>query len=90
MLDLVEELHRVRNRQWNSGRFIVFQTVILQQARHITAYQAIRQRIEKRLDAWEAGHHGMLVEENLCTCSQYLIATCREESKDNRDKTNHI
>ena len=90
MLDLVEELHRVRNRQWNSGRFIVFQTVILQQARHITAYQEIRQRIEKRLDAWEAGHHGMLVEETLRTCAQYLTAACREESEEHRDKTYYI
>ena len=48
---LVEEMRRVGDRLWNSERFIVFQTVILQQARHITASQSIQQRIEKRLDA---------------------------------------
>ena len=29
VVDLVEELRRVRDRRWNSERFIVFQTVIL-------------------------------------------------------------
>ena len=38
---LGEELHEVQDRQWNSERFIVFQTVILQVARHVTAYPAI-------------------------------------------------
>ena len=55
------ELKGVRNRLWNLERFIVFQTVILQQSRHVTASQAIRQRIEKRLDAWAEGSHRMLV-----------------------------
>ena len=44
------ELKGVRDRLWNSERFIVFQTVILLQSRHITASQAIRWRIEKILD----------------------------------------
>ena len=47
---LREELKGVRDRRWNSERFIIFQTVTLQQARHVTAFQAIRCRIEKRLD----------------------------------------
>ena len=49
---VVEELRGVQYRQWNSERFIVFQKVILQRARHVTASQAIRLRIEKRLDTW--------------------------------------
>ena len=48
---LGEELKGVQDRRWNSERFIVFQTVILQQARHVTASQAIRWRIENQLDA---------------------------------------
>ena len=48
---LVEELHGVRDRQWNSRRFIIFQKLILQQALHVTASQSIRRSIEKRLDA---------------------------------------
>ena len=51
---LGEELKGGRDRRWNSGRFIVFQTVILQQARNVTASQAIQWRIGKRLDAWGA------------------------------------
>ena len=39
------EMQGVRNRWWNSERFIVFQTVILQQSCHVTASHAIRHRI---------------------------------------------
>ena len=42
---LAEKLTGVRDRQWNTERFIVFQTVILQRVCHVTAYQAIRRRI---------------------------------------------
>ena len=48
---LREEMKGVRDRRWNSEWFIIFQTVILQRACHVTASQAIRRRIEKRLDA---------------------------------------
>ena len=33
---LVEELRRLRERLWNSERFIVSYMVILQRARHVT------------------------------------------------------
>ena len=41
------------------------QTVILQRAWHVTAYQDILLRIEKILDAWAEGSHRMLVEVTL-------------------------
>ena len=43
------EMQGVWDRRWNSERFIIFQTVILQQARHVTISHAIR-----RLIAWDA------------------------------------
>ena len=42
---LVGDLRGVRDRLWNSKRFIVFQTVILQQAQHVTASQAIQRMV---------------------------------------------
>ena len=48
---LVKELRGVRDRGWNSERFIVFQTVTLQRACHVTEYWDICRRIEKRLAA---------------------------------------
>ena len=42
---LVEDLHGVWDILRNLERFIVFQTVILQRANHITASQVIRRRI---------------------------------------------
>ena len=59
------EMQGVRDRRWNLERFIFFQTVILQRARHVTASQAIRRRIEKRLDAWGEVKHAILVEDTL-------------------------
>ena len=67
---LVREMRGVLDRQWNSERFIVFHMVALQRARHVTAYRNIRRRIEKRLDAWEAGHFAMLVEDTLRSSTQ--------------------
>ena len=62
------EMQGVQDRRWNSERSIVFQTVILQRARHVTASHAIRRWIEKRLDAWGAGKHAMLVGDTLRSC----------------------
>ena len=55
VVSLVEDLCGVRERRWNFERFIVFQTVILQRACHVTASQEIRWRIENILDSWDAG-----------------------------------
>ena len=70
-------------------RYIVFQTVILQQARHVTASQAIHWRIGKRLDAWAEGKHDMLVEVTLQACGEYLTAVQREETVEHRAQTYH-
>ena len=86
---LVGELRGARDILWDLERFIVFQTVILQQDHHVTKSQAICWSIEKRLDAWEAGRHEMMVEETLHTCAQYLTSARREESEEHRDKTYH-
>ena len=70
-------------------RFIVFQTVILQQDRHVTAYHATRWQIEKRLEAWEDGKHGMIAKDTLRTCAEYFTIARREESTENRAQTYH-
>ena len=71
------ELQGVRDRRWNSERFILFQTVILQRACHVTASHAIRRRIEKRPEAWGASKHAMLVGDTLRSCKDYLTAARR-------------
>ena len=70
----------MRGRRWNSERFIVFQTVILQRDFHVTASHTIRRRIKKRLDAWDDGIHRMLVDQMLRTYVQYLTASRMEDS----------
>ena len=62
----------------------------LQRARHVTASWHIRRSIEKRLDAWEAEHYAMLVEDTLRSCTQYLVTVRREETAEHRTKTFHI
>ena len=79
----------VRDRLWNLERFIVFQTVTLQRAQRVTTSQAIRQRIEKRLDAWGEVKHAILVEDTLCTSTQYLTINQREETAEHRAQTYH-
>ena len=79
----------VRDIQWNSERFIVFQKVILKRARHVTVYHAIRHRIDKRLDAWGEGKHAMLVEDTLRSCEEYLTVNRREETAEHRAQTYH-
>ena len=64
------ELKKVWERLLNLERFIVFQTVILQRAQHVTASQAIRRRIGKILDTWAEGKHLMLVEDTLRACGE--------------------
>ena len=86
---LVRELRGMPDRKWNAERFIVFQTVTLQRARHVTASRDIRRQIEKRLDAWEAGAYKMLVEDTLRSSTQYRTAVRREESAEHRAKTFH-
>ena len=86
---LVRKLRGVRDRHGNLERFIVFQTVKLQRARHVTASRDFHRRIEKRLDAWEAEHFAMLVEDTLSSCTQYLTAARREETVDDRAKKFH-
>ena len=83
------EMQGVRDRRWNSERFIVFQTVILQRARHVTASHAIRRQTVKRLDAWGAGKHAMLVGDTLRSCEEYLTAARREETAEHRAQTYH-
>ena len=83
------EMQGVWDRRWNLERFIVFQTVILQRARHVTASHAIRRRIEKRLDAWRAGKHAILVGDTLRYCEEYLTAARREEMAEHRAQTYH-
>ena len=83
------EMQGVQDRRWKSERFIVFQTVILQRARHVTASHAIRRRIEKRLDSWGAGKHAMLVGDTLRSCEEYLTAALWEETADHRAQTYH-
>ena len=79
----------MRDRLWNSERFIVFQTVILQRSQHVTASQVIRRCIGKRLDAWAEGKHSMLVEDTLQACGEYITVAGREETAEHRAQTYH-
>ena len=69
---MTAEIIGVRQRCWNAERFIIFQTVALQRARHVIKSCEIRQRINQSLDIWEAGEYKMLVEDKTRICAQYL------------------
>ena len=86
---LSAKMQGVQDRRCDLERFIVFQTVILQRARRVTASHAIRRRIEKMLDAWGAGKHAMLVGDTLRSCKDYMTAARREETVEHRAQTYH-
>ena len=79
----------MQDRLWNLEWFIVFQTLILQRARHVTVSQAIRRRIGKRMDAWAEGKHYILVEDTLQACMEYLNIAWRKETAEHRAQTYH-
>ena len=41
------------------------------------------------MDAWEAGRHGMIVEDTLRSCAQYLTTARREECEEHTARTFH-
>ena len=55
----------------------------------MTASHAINQMIGERLDARESGRNGVLVEETMGTCEQYLVNASREEMEEYKAKTYH-
>ena len=63
--------------------------MILQRARHVTASQDIRRRIEKLMDTWGEGKHTMLVEDTLRAYKEYLTVARREETTEHRAQTYH-
>ena len=60
---LSNKIRGMRVHRWNAEHFIVFQKMIVQQKFHFTTAQAIRKRIKKLPDAWEAGQHQVLDKE---------------------------
>ena len=43
----------------------------------------------KRLDTWEDIKYGMLMEDTLCMCAQYLTVACREDSEEHQAQAYH-
>ena len=84
------KLSRVRASTWDAERFIVFHMVILQRARHVNVAQAIRRRIRKCLDVWEAGQHHILAKDTTCTCKEYLSTYRWDELEDHWENTLHV
>ena len=64
---VAEELQGVTERRWNSERFIVFQSVILQRSREVKKAKDIRRRIEGRLRDWREKKYDMLVQDTVRT-----------------------
>jgi hypothetical protein len=84
---LALELEGIRRRKWNSECFIVFQMVVLQRSRDVKTTLAIRQRITKRLDSWEAKKFDMLVQDTEWSALAQLAQICGVETSEHRAKT---
>jgi hypothetical protein len=78
---LTEELVGVRERQWNSERFFVFQMVILQRCKGVRKAGDIRRRIRTRMEHWKEGKYKMLVQDTVKT-SLSLLSHVRRQMDD--------
>ena len=79
----------VQQCRWNSERFIVFQTVIIQLSKHVNSSGAFRWNIDRRLDAWEGGEFRMPAEDTAHTCAQYISTRRGEYTAEHREKIFH-
>ena len=55
----------------------------------MTSSNTIRQGIDRRQDAWEAGELGILVEDITCACTYYLSTSKGEDTVDHRANIFH-
>ena len=55
LLTLAAELNGIRHWKWKSELVIIFQMVILQQARLVTVTKNIQAKIDSRIDLWNSG-----------------------------------
>jgi hypothetical protein len=86
---VAEELKGIQSRKWNSEQFIVLQVVILQQSQDVKRSRDVRQRIAKRLGAWEKGQFTMLVEDTLRSMEAYLSHKQGTTTPEQRTKNFH-
>ena len=68
---------------------MIFQTVILQRAHHVSGVQAIQRQIVKCLDAREAGQNHTMVKETACKCEKFLFAYRNGELEEQHAWTFH-
>ena len=62
MNNLAREIAGVRQRKWNSERFLVYSAVILQTTPGTMRAQDIRKRLTQRMDLWDQGRYDTLVD----------------------------
>ena len=84
---LTEEMRGIHSRKHNSEKYIVFQIVILQKSKMVTASGDIKRRIGKRMDSWEAGKFDMLVQETERTALTQLARIRGGQTQEQRAKT---
>jgi hypothetical protein len=84
---LTQELLGIKERKWNSEKFIVFSMVILQKSKQVTNSGDIKRRITNRLDSWENGKFDMLVQDTHRTAMAQLSKMRGQETEEQRGKT---
>jgi hypothetical protein len=84
---LTEELNCICSRKWNSEKYIVFQMVILQKSKLVTAAGDIKRRLSKWMDSWEECKFDMLVEDSARTALSQLTRARGLQTEEQRAKT---
>lgn len=86
---MADEWEGMLNRKWNSERVLLFGMVILQCNRGVKRSKDIKNRISKRLDAWEQGKFDMLVQETERDMKSLLSEKQRGTTFEQRAKIFH-
>jgi hypothetical protein len=84
---MTKELLGIRDRKWNSERFLVFMIVTLQKKPLVSRTRDIKKRLEWRMDAWLKNQYMMLVQDTENTLERMLstkkqgMATLEQRAK---------
>ena len=81
------ELDRIRNRQWNAERVVVFNTVILKRASGVSGERSICERIDSRLDLWNKGAYNESVQDSHRATEEALENKRGAQTQEQRHRT---
>ena len=89
LLSSAKELKKVRLRESNSEKALMYPCVILRKESGVTKAKAIRKRIDRRIDHWEKGLLAELVQDTVATARRGVGGGSGTKDDDSIARTYH-